>query len=297
MTDRALFDDDCLRPLLEQISDGVAIAVSKPWRLIYANSTLARWLGKSRDELLNAPVEEIVRSDLHPELRAALDSLGSGAKPHVTLFGHLQCAAAENTLGELLVFPITPAGSELAGIVIRPDADLRHAARWASERRDPLTGLPDREFLLRRLTTLLRSQRARDKRFAALFIDLNDFKQVNDAHGHLVGDRVLREVARRLSGCVREGDHVVRYGGDEFVVLLEEVAGPAEIEPIIDRIEKALVRPIALPQGECRLSLSVGVAEAAPHHHEPEDVLRDADRAMYAAKRKHNADPTRPTPD
>jgi diguanylate cyclase (GGDEF)-like protein len=148
-----------------------------------------------------------------------------------------------------------------------------------------LTGLADREYLLRRMSALLRGERAADRQFAVLFVDLDNFKQVNDAHGHLMGDRVLREVARRLVGCVRDGDSVVRFGGDEFVVLVEGVAGPTEIEPIVGRIHAALQQPIALPEGEFTLSLSIGAAIASPDHLSPEDLLQAADRAMYAAKR------------
>jgi diguanylate cyclase (GGDEF)-like protein len=96
---------------------------------------------------------------------------------------------------------------------------------------------------------------------------------------------VLGEVARRLAGCVRTGDLIVRFGGDEFVALVEDVSGPAEIRPVIDRLDAALARPIPLPEGEVTLSVSVGVAQASAAHGTPEDVLQDADRAMYASKR------------
>ena len=78
-----------------------------------------------------------------------------------------------------------------------------------------------------------------------LFIDVDGFKQVNDAYGHLVGDRVLGEVARRLAGCVRAGDYVARFGGDEFLVLLERIGGRGEIAPVVRRIQAAFARPIS----------------------------------------------------
>jgi diguanylate cyclase (GGDEF)-like protein len=101
----------------------------------------------------------------------------------------------------------------------------------------------------------------------------------------LIGDQILREAASRLSRCLREGDDVVRFGGDEFVVLLQRVAGREEIDPVIHRIRDALAQPITVDQHDVALSLSIGVAQASPEHRTPEDVLNDADRAMYAAKR------------
>ena len=115
----------------------------------------------------------------------------------------------------------------------------------AEKRRDPLTGLHDRAFLLARLQALLQGERLADHHFAVLFVDLDNFKQINDAYGHLVGDGVLVEIARRLNQCVREGDYVTRYGGDEFVVLIERIADRRDIQPVVDRIHAALEEPIA----------------------------------------------------
>jgi diguanylate cyclase (GGDEF)-like protein len=155
-------------------------------------------------------------------------------------------------------------------------------------RYDPLTGLPDREFLLSRLSALLSGGRAALQHFAILFVDLDNFKQVNDAHGHLVGDHVLREAARRMSHCVREGDYVVRFGGDEFVVLIEQIGDWRDIQPVVDRIHATLEEPIALPTGEFRLSVSIGAAEASPEFRTPEEMLAAADRAMYASKQRRS---------
>jgi len=164
-------------------------------------------------------------------------------------------------------------------------ASISVAAPRAGGQTDPLTGLADRAFLMDRLTSLVEGERSRDHQCAVLFVDVDGFKQVNDAHGHLVGDRVLCEVARRLAECVRSDDHVARYGGDEFVVLLEHVSGRGEIQPVVDRIGAAFDRPVELPQGSVRLTVSVGVAKAEPHGQTADQLLDAADRAMYAAKR------------
>jgi diguanylate cyclase (GGDEF)-like protein len=96
---------------------------------------------------------------------------------------------------------------------------------------------------------------------------------------------VLAEVAQRLAGCVRARDLIVRFGGDEFVALVENVSGMSEIRAVVDRIDAVLTKPIAVAEGEMTLSASIGVAEASPQHETPEDLLQEADRAMYASKR------------
>jgi diguanylate cyclase (GGDEF)-like protein len=147
--------------------------------------------------------------------------------------------------------------------------------------------LPDRAFLLARLSVWFEVERPKNHDAAVLFVDLDNFKSINDSHGHHVGDHVLREVARRLQGCVREDDYVTRYGGDEFVVLLENVCERKTIESVLDRIRTALAAPVTFADGQRFLpSVSIGVASLSPSHATPEDVLREADRLMYAAKRR-----------
>jgi len=153
-------------------------------------------------------------------------------------------------------------------------------------RRDPLTGLADRTQLLARLSELMGGERSSDQRFSVLFIDLDEFKKVNDIHGHMVGDKVLSEVAHRLSRCIRNSDLIVRYGGDEFVMLIEQADGWETFEPVIARIHAALSDPIWVGTEPLTISASVGGAELTDAHRKPEDLLAAADRAMYAAKRR-----------
>ena len=145
---------------------------------------------------------------------------------------------------------------------------------------DPLTGRLDRSFLEIRLRELLQGAQTSNRQFALLFIDLDNFKEVNDRHGHLVGDRVLREAARRLAACVGKDDAVVRYGGDEFVVLVENVSDATELEALVAGIRKTIAAPITLPEGEVRLSVSMGAAVSSPEYRTPDEVIAAADRAM-----------------
>jgi diguanylate cyclase (GGDEF)-like protein/PAS domain S-box-containing protein len=150
---------------------------------------------------------------------------------------------------------------------------------------DALTGLPNRALLLDRLTlAMARLRRRSDALFAILFIDLDRFKVVNDSLGHLLGDQLLILAARRLETCLRPGDTVARFGGDEFIVLLEELTSQEEAEQLALRVENELAAPMLLDGQQVFATASVGVALARPGYSRPEEVLRDADTAMYRAK-------------
>ena len=150
---------------------------------------------------------------------------------------------------------------------------------------DPLTGLPDRRLFERRLDRALQRAREQDNyKFAVCFIDLDNFKTINDRAGHLVGDRVLCEVAGRLVGCVRPGDMVARFGGDEFTVLIDNLHDDADAAPVARRIFSQLEKPVAVDGQAWEVAASIGVAIGSRGQRQIEDLLDDADRAMYRAK-------------
>ncbi|TBR13371.1 MAG: EAL domain-containing protein [Lysobacter sp.] len=150
---------------------------------------------------------------------------------------------------------------------------------------DSLTGLPNRAYLRDQLVRAL-AHRERDPsyRFAVLFMDLDRFKVINDSVGHLVGDALLKEVARRFSRCVRGGrDMVARLGGDEFAILMD-VEGADSAMRMGQRVIDALREPVRVEGKELFTGASVGITLSSPHYASPEDLLRDADIAMYRAK-------------
>ena len=149
---------------------------------------------------------------------------------------------------------------------------------------DSLTGLPNRALFLDRLAHACeRSARAGRAPFAVLFVDVDNFKLVNDSLGHPVGDQLLCAVAERISGAVRDPDTVARLGGDEFAVLLEE--GDAKVAvTTAQRIIAALSRPFRLPGQQVHVGASVGAVTSTGHDNRADDLLRDADVAMYRAK-------------
>ncbi len=150
---------------------------------------------------------------------------------------------------------------------------------------DPLTGLPNRTLILDRAEQLLARGRRERQLCAALFIDLDGFKDVNDGLGHQAGDELLRAAAARLQSTIREADTLGRMGGDEFVVLVDGASLPAGPELVAERLLDALRLPFkveAAPNAQITLSASIGVAIADGHS--AHDLLRDADVAMYRAK-------------
>jgi diguanylate cyclase (GGDEF)-like protein/PAS domain S-box-containing protein len=158
--------------------------------------------------------------------------------------------------------------------------DIRHRALH-----DPLTGLPNRVLFLDRVTHALAR---RDARIGVLFVDLDHFKLVNDTLGHAAGDALLVDVAPRLTGAVRPGDTIGRFGGDEFGILLEDISTERAAARIAERIAAAFVRPFILEGTEHFATASVGIAIASGDEL-PEELIRDADAAMYRAKDRGRA--------
>ncbi len=187
---------------------------------------------------------------------------------------------------------VTPLrGSSEGAVVAHIDITERKLYEREMRRRalhDPLTELPNRRLLYRRTEQALARARRHGTTVAVAYLDLDDFKTVNDTHGHAAGDRLLREISERLTGGLRESDTVARLGGDEFVVLLEDLDGPAAAGEAGDRILGLLEPPFRVEGRELRVSASVGVACAAVDADadlpDPEGLVARADRAMYRAK-------------
>jgi len=149
---------------------------------------------------------------------------------------------------------------------------------------DPLTGLANRYLLLDYLRRVLLQFRTRGGSIALVFLDLDDFKMINDRYGHDVGDEVLVAVGRRIQGAVRSSDIVARLGGDEFVVAHAASDDPGEIEMVISRIRKTLTAPYQVRGQTLAVSASIGWVAADPRSEDPTTLLVRADREMYRRK-------------
>ncbi|MBW8307829.1 MAG: diguanylate cyclase [Thiobacillus sp.] len=190
------------------------------------------------------------------------------------------CAEARYTQKDIELLQFVSA--QIATAIERKQTEiwLQHIARH-----DPLTDLPNRELFHDRLQTALLWAKRNKKLLSLLYIDLDRFKQVNDALGHPIGDLLLQEVAHRLKQCVRESDTVGRVGGDEFLVLLHDIPLPEDAVVVAEKIRIALGRRYDLADQRVHISPSIGVALYPAHGDDYKQLIRYADEAMYNAKK------------
>ena len=257
---------------------------------LYLSTRWKAMLGYGTAELGSAPAEWLDR--IHPAdapaVRQALAAHLDGAAAHFEIEHRVR--ARDRTYRWMLVRGLAVADGEgratrIAGSQTditerkRVETQLQHDALH-----DGLTGLPNRVLFLDRLEhAMRRSTRSGSVNCTAvLFLDLDRFKLVNDSLGHVAGDRLLVEVARRLEHGLRPGDTVARLGGDEFILLLDGLRGRAEAEQIADRMLETFTDPFRVDDRELYLSASIGIAMAAGN--DSGAVIRDADAAMYRAK-------------
>jgi diguanylate cyclase (GGDEF)-like protein/PAS domain S-box-containing protein len=231
---------------------------------------------------------ELTVADLRLEDDVALDDSGAegaGAAGHAI-------RRHRTARGELIDVEITAHALTLAGresrLVIAADVTERLRVEqklWHAAFYDALTGLPNRALFMERLGQAQARARGRSgNAFAVLFLDLDRFKVVNDSLGHRAGDQLLVAIARRLDRIRRAGDTVARLGGDEFGFLIEGADDAAAAGRVADRVQREVCQPFDIGGQEVFTSASIGIALGGTNEHRPEDLLRDADTAMYRAK-------------
>jgi diguanylate cyclase (GGDEF)-like protein len=219
--------------------------------------------------------EQIVRAESELcALRAAIDELRSHSQ-----FIEMEAARHEVSL-------LKESGRITRALLDSAQADLVEA-RTAS-RTDALTGLPNRNSLWTGLEHALAVARRGKGRVAVLFVDIDDFKAVNDSYGHLVGDMLLRQMALRLQSSLRESDTICRFGGDEFVIVLEDLPEmdlpEMDLRTVISKIQGSASLPMTLPVGTFALRLSVGSAIYPDDGSDAATLIRMADASMYRDK-------------
>ncbi len=272
--------EDGLWPLLERFYDGVLLVRADNWHVLCANHTAARWLGQTPEELVGRLALELFLEESREAVVTQFErELAAGSSDGPIIVKLLPTQRRKRTVG-LKACRIVWDGEAALGVWLH---SVQTPARYF-ESMDPLVRWKDRAFLETRLGELLHDYDP-PKKFVLLFIDLDNFKAVNDRHGHIWGDRVLKAIAWQLAECVGEGELVARYGGDEFLVLVENQTDSTSVEALANRIRRAVSTPMVVPGETISLTASMGIAYAAPEYCKVEDVLAAADRAMYAAKR------------
>ncbi|HEX4413331.1 MAG TPA: sensor domain-containing diguanylate cyclase [Lacipirellulaceae bacterium] len=287
-------ESDRLWPLLECSLDGILIVsadtwcaddlpivAAEPWHVVRANPMAGVWLEAAPSELVGRSVSELFDAESGAFVVRELDKiLGDWPTNRHFLVNLSSKNERSRSFGCRIRRLIS--SSDHVGILLTTTYRDEFPTRI-----DPLTRLLDRSHLLDRLARLLGPSRGSNEKFALLFIDLDDFKAINDRYGHLVGDQVLQWAALRVKECLKLNEHetVVRYGGDEFAVLISGDADTTRVDEIAKAIGTSFEQTIEVPDGRVSLTASVGVAWGPEDFWSPNEVLEAADRAMYAAKR------------
>jgi diguanylate cyclase (GGDEF)-like protein/PAS domain S-box-containing protein len=274
--------------IIQNASD-VILVVDRTGTIGYVTPSVTRLVGRPAASLPGLAIDALLAPDDAPLalelLRTAAARPGTsdtiaGRVPTLTgAFRHI-----EMSVTNLLDDPV------VEGLVVTI-RDVTERREFEDQLRnqafhDPLTGLANRALIADRIDHAVRRSRRRSVTPALLYLDLDDFKKVNDSLGHPIGDRVLVEVARRLGTAIRVGDTAARLGGDEFAVLVEETSAVDEAVAVADRILAELRPPIDIDGTVVVIGASVGIVRPEGDDGDPSDLLRDADIAMYEAKRE-----------
>lgn len=273
-----------LYPKLINLMLDPVFLVDRDNRIVFVSNACEQLLGYSAEELIGT----LITSYMHPEdLEATRASITRvmNAQPHVDF--HNRYIRKDGGVAHILW---SARWSEELNARIGVARDVT-ALRQAEEElrflahHDPLTKLTNRSLFNDRLDSALRSARRHQSALALLFLDINDFKGINDTYGHSAGDRILCVIARRLEGCLRDTDTAARMGGDEFTVLLSEIHSGA-ISGKIDQIHAVMAEPLGPEFGDMRMpSCSIGVACYPTDGADADSLLNHADREMYRIKK------------
>jgi diguanylate cyclase (GGDEF)-like protein/PAS domain S-box-containing protein len=280
-----------LRTLVANMNEGL-IEVDEDDRILFVNDSLCTMVGYSREELTGAQSSSL----LFEEDRELVERLnrrrqqGQSDRYEICLRSK-EGNAVWTIVGGVPIFDAN--GTATGSIGVFTDITERKNA----ERRllhdafhDALTGLANRALFMDHLRmTIERRRSPHSNHFAVLFLDFDRFKLINDSMGHTEGDKLLKQIARRIESCTRTGDLVARLGGDEFVILVSEMVDENDAILVAERIHKVLKTPFVLNGREIFITTSIGIALSTTGHSNADEMLRDADIAMYHAKAKGKA--------
>lgn len=282
-------NEERFRSITSTSSVAMIITVNDSGNIVTWNPAAERGFGYSELEMLGEPLVKIIPSEYQEEYLRGLEQAVN--REDFKLINKTVELAGLNKLG--VEFPIEfslgtwkQSETRYFSAVVHDISDrkkiedeLRHFANH-----DVLTGLPTRRLCLDRIEQAIESARRDKKQTAVLFIDLDGFKSINDTMGHEAGDALLVDVAKRLSGCLRAVDTVARIGGDEFVVVLFDIAEKIDIDAIATKIVESISSPFQLSFGESLIGCSIGISVYPDDADTPEELLKLADSSMYSVK-------------
>ncbi|AMD00451.1 MULTISPECIES: sensor domain-containing diguanylate cyclase [Halomonas] len=283
-----LVDLDALYPKLIHLMLDTVFVVDVQDKIVFVSDACEALLGYPADELIGTSISDYWHPDDLATTRASIDRVMNG-QPHLDF-----CNRYLRKDGGIVFILWSAQWSEEEGVrigVARDVTALRHAEeelRFLAHH-DPLTGLTNRSLFNDRLDSGLRAAHRHQNSLALLFLDIDHFKDINDAHGHAVGDRVLCTIARRLEGCVRETDTVARMGGDEFTVLLTDIQSADAVSNKVEHILSVLSEPLGAEFGDINMiSCSIGVACYPADGEDVDTLMSQADGDMYRMKRRRS---------
>lgn len=296
---------DIHRFLLERSSD-VVVAIDPSGRVVFCNEPASRRLRCPINEVQGTQVLRWIHPSDHRRVAAALVHLESNrycdglilrfipaAEPDACACGEANNAIALRITAAWLPAPSQVAGDPPAGRIYCIAHDLGRGGNldstWEHQAfHDALTGLPNRALLADRLVQAIARAERSGRMVAVLFIDIDRFKQVNDEHGHLVGDKLLQGVATRLAAATRASDTIARVGGDEFVSVVTDLEDVAASQVIVAKLHAQFASPFAVGEQLLNVRCSIGLALYPDDATAPEALLERADQSMYASKRAKN---------
>ena len=274
--------------MVKYSSDAITL-LGKDLRVIYQSPAVKKILGRSPSELLGLPLADLVHPDDVSLAQAQLAKVLTAGLGSTSDFEFR--AAHKDGQWRTVNVVITNLFDEpdVGAIVLNiRDVTDRHALEQELNHQafhDTLTGLANRALFFDRLSHAMDKGERGEDAVAVLFLDLDDFKAVNDSFGHPAGDDLLFEVAKRIRSATRPSDTVARFGGDEFAVLVESGTMPEAAQAVAERIIDALTPTFPILANDFSMRASIGIAIAERPEVTPDDLLRDADLAMYVAKR------------
>ena len=283
-----------LASIVESADDAI-LSVDREGQIVTWNDGAERAFGLARSAAVGAHVIDLFAADRREEagVHLATSALGETVDRFETV---VQSTSGERIDALLTFSPVRSDHGAVTGLsIIARDISARKRLEEQLEHQalhDSLTGLPNRALFRDRLDHALARQTrpqaigSNGSVAAVLFIDLDDFKVINDTLGHRIGDELLVEVGRRINAAIRPGDTAARLGGDEFTVLLEGLTDATEAPLVADRVLRALAPAFHLEGHDVVISASIGIVASSEDHAGPDELLRSADTALYEAKAK-----------